>query len=320
MKVFRGVRVAALFVGSVVGAGFATGQEVQFFFGGGSVVNLLTASLFMALASYAFLDMGGKRIPCDKRLSLAADTVVTASSFAVYSAMIAAAEGVLFSLTGVAGFSSILAVLVMLFAGKNTAWLSSLNLIAVPLMAAVIVVVGVRVGGGQSGGALHPIRSLAYGGMNLLFSGALMMKEGATLTRSEKVIAAFFSGVLLFLMLLFMWRSVSMGPNTAMPFLSVASRGGLGTFASVALLLAILTTMASCGYLVSDRLSLLSSDRAFAAPLVTLAGILVSSIGFAPLVRTAYPIVSYLGLAVTFTVLFFALWSLLQKTAMKHRR
>ena len=46
---FRALRVAALFVGSVVGAGFATGQEVQLFFGGDGVTSLFVASLFMSV-------------------------------------------------------------------------------------------------------------------------------------------------------------------------------------------------------------------------------------------------------------------------------
>ena len=84
-----------------------------------------------------------------------------------------------------------------------------------------------------------------------------------------------------------------------MPFLAAADGVGLGMVAQVTLLLAVVTTMASCAYLATDFLARLSGDRVFAAPTVALLGILLSGFGFAPIVRATYPAVSYLGLAAT---------------------
>ena len=314
--IFRSLKTAALFVGSVVGAGFATGQEVQLFFGKEGVTSLVIASLFMAFCAFVFMDMGAKRVIGNPKVAVATDTVITLSSFAVYAAMIAAAEGVLEGLTGYAGLSALLAVAVMFLAGKRIGWVSGLNLIAVPCMAVIIILIGARTGSHQGGSAIHPVRALAYGGMNLLFSGALMVKEGETMRLSERVAASVIAGGLILPMLFFMWRCVAGNPPAEMPFLEVASREGLGTPASFLLLLAILTTMASCAYLVNERVASLAGDRTFAAPLVTLLGILTASAGFAPIVRTTYPIVSYLGLAATLIALFIVLrntFSLLRK-------
>ena len=297
MRSFKGCKTAALFVGSVVGAGFATGQEILLFFGDGGVLDLAVAALFMALCAWVFLNMGGKEVIKDLRLKVAADSVVALSSFAVYAAMIAAAEEVLSSLTGRAGWSAALAVFVMLFLGKRKGGIARLNLVAVPVMAGIILYVGFRFGEGRLGATFHPIKALSYGGMNLLFSAALMVKEGGSLTPKERRSACLWTGAFLFPMLLFMHRCVVVSPSPEMPFLAVASREGLGTLASVSLLLAILTTMASTAYLVTDRLTALTGDHALSVPLVTLLGILLSAVGFTPLVTYAYPVVSYLGLA-----------------------
>ena len=293
--VFRALRVAALFVGSVVGAGFATGQEVQLFFGGDGVASLIVASLFMAVCAFFFMEIGAKRL-VNARASVATDTLVSVCSFAVYAAMIAAAEELLVDVTGQAGLSALVAVTMMAF-GKRTASLSLFNLVAVPLMIVVIALVGVRSTGAVTGrfGLLTP---LAYGGMNLLFSGALMVKEGETSTHAERVFASVLLGAAVFAMLYFMRRAVA-GVTGDMPFLTAAVGANVGTVANLSLLLAIVTTMGACAHLTTSRLAALVGDGALAAPLVVLLGIVTSSFGFAAIVEVSYPIVSYLGLAAT---------------------
>ena len=238
MKCVRGVRAAALFVGSVVGAGFATGREISLFFGGDGVWSLVVASLFMAVCACSFLSMGASGKALDPRVTLAVDTVVSVSSFAVYAAMIAASEELLFLITGARGLSLLLAIIISALASGRIGWLSGLNLVAVPMMVAVIVTVGVRAEA-VTGGAFHPLRALAYGGMNMLFSGALMVEEGGRLSIAERVTASVTAGVLTFVLMLFMWKCVCGTSASSMPFLEAASRENVGTLASVALFLAI---------------------------------------------------------------------------------
>ena len=303
-KAIKSIRTAALFVGSVVGAGFATGQEVRLFFGESGVFDLVVASLFIALCAFAFLDMGARGVRFDPCVTLAVDTVVTISSFAVYAAMIAAADGVLLSLTGQKGLSVLLALAMMLFGSRGAERLSYLNLVAVPMMAAIIAAVGWK-GGGAAAGEIHLVRALAYGGMNLLFSGALMVQEGRDTSFGERLGSSLLAGGLLFVMLLFMWRSVRGEGAPEMPFLTVASRGGVGTLAAIALLLAIVTTMASCAYLVTGNLTRFVGDPLLSALLVPFLGIVASTAGFAVIVEVTYPIVSVLGLAFTLVTLVF---------------
>lgn len=304
MKVMRSIRAAALFVGSVVGAGFATGREVMLFFGADGVGSLFVASLFMAICVFAFMEIGARRA-LSSHVALVTDTLVSFSSLAVYAAMIAAAEKVLAETSGQSGLSLLLAALVGLLSMGRSDRLAGLNLLAVPFMVAVIVYVGVRSAGRVEGG-FHLLTPLAYGGMNLLFSGALMVGEGEKSTLGERVLASLISGAVIFLMLLFMRRCLVEGAD--MPFLVAAREEGVGTLAGIALLLAIVTTMASCAYLVIGRLSVWTGDPLLSASLVTLVGVLLSSFGFAPIVNATYPVVSYLGLAATLFALGYTLF------------
>jgi len=302
----KSLRTSALFVGSIVGAGFATGQEVSLFFGSDGVLSVVVASLFMAICAFAFMEIGA-RGGVSVGVRIATDTLVSLSSFAVYAAMIAAAEEVLSSLTGQDGISLFLAVGVGVFFARGRGNLSLLNLLAVPFMIVIILIVGGRVGGSIVGG-FHLLSALAYGGMNLLFSGALMVGEGEESTQRERIAASIMSGAMIFLMLLFMRRCATGGSD--MPFLDAADREGVGCAARISLLLAILTTMASCAYLGIDRLRTVTGDTLLSVGLVTLSGVALSAFGFAPIVRTTYPIVSYLGLAATIAALALSLFRL----------
>ena len=282
-------------MGSVVGAGFATGREVLLFFGTDGVGSILVASLFMAICAFAFMEIGARRA-LSPRVAFVTDGLVSLSSLAVYAAMIAAAEEVLAEASGQCGLSVLLAVGVGVLSMGRSDRLAGLNLLAVPFMVAVIIYVGVRSAGRIEGG-FHLLTSLAYGGMNLLFSGALMVGEGENSSLGERILASVISGVVIFLMLLFMRRCVANGAD--MPFLVAARSEGVGNLARIALLLAIVTTMASCAYLGIKRLSSVTADPLLSAALVTLIGALLSSFGFAPIVNVTYPVVSYLGLAVT---------------------
>lgn len=308
----KAARTACLFIGSVVGAGFATGQEIALFFGGGSLLNLVISACFMGGASYLFLEMGAEGAVRDRRISLAVDTLVALCSFVVYTAMIASSESLLYSLFGVRNLSLILVLGCLFVSGKSLKWVSRLNFAAVPVMILLVALVGIKSPSVCLSGSVRVVRSAAYGAMNMLFSGALMMKEGERLSKKERKLASLFGGVLIFVLLLFMFRSVG-NQGGEMPFLQAAKASGLGALVPASLLLAILTTMASCNYLVTDRLAALVRDPVLACTLPALGGVLLSRFGFSVIVNTAYPVVSYLGLV-------FSLLSILYSIILARKR
>ena len=131
-----------------------------------------------------------------------------------------------------------------------------------------------------------------------------MIEEGASLTKKERGIAALLCGGAIFVALFFIFRAIARESACEMPFLRAAQSAGLGAIAPVALILAIVTTMGGCDYLVSDRLNAFFRDPVFSSSLVALFGILLSLVGFVPIVKTAYPVVSYLGVAFTIALPF----------------
>jgi len=293
-------RVAALFVGSVVGAGFATGQEIALFFSGGTVLGPILAAVFMGGACFVFMEVGLPEGTARRVL----DVIVAIASFVVYAAMIAAAEEVLVGITALHGLSLLFALGSALLTRNGAERMKWLNLVAVPLMVAVVVAVGCRTDAPQVGGGVRLLAPFAYGAMNMLFSGALMATEGERLSRRERVVASLLATVMILAMLLFMHRAVASVPNDAMPFLAAADRLDMGALVPVTLLLAVVTTMTSCNYIFAREFSRHVPDPLFAATLTPLAGVIFARWGFANIVDTLYPAVSGLGLLLTAMVFF----------------
>ncbi|MBP5404339.1 MAG: hypothetical protein J6Y74_00055 [Clostridia bacterium] len=297
-RFFLAARVAALFVGSVVGAGFATGQEILLFFAGGNVLTLLFSALFMGASVIVFAEAGALL----RRGKKLADALIAISSFAVYAAMIAAAEELLFSLSSLRGLGFLLAAGSAALSLKSIGKLSLLNVVAVPLIIVIVIFVGAR-GASLSGGRFRPLSALAYGAMNMLFSGALMAKEGEKMSRKERILCGLISSALLFLLLFFMSRAV-LGKEGAMPFLSAAKEAGRELSAPIALLLAVVTTMTSCNYLITQEIRLLTKDDFLSAALPLLGGLLLSAWGFENVVTYLYPAVSALALGHSLVIFF----------------
>ena len=290
------LRVAALFVGSVVGAGFATGREIALFFGGGSLFCVLLSAAFMAFSSFVFLERGARCEGKSLRVFRRTKPLIAAASFVVYAAMLAAAEEVLIQLTALRGLSLLLGAMSLFFSLKSTEGLSYLNLLAVPVMVALVVWVGAQ-GRGSGGDDTRILSSFSYGAMNMLFSGAIMYEEGGKLGRGERVMTSLFIGGVLAMLLVYMYYCAA--DDSSMPFLVAAEKCGVGPFAPVMLLLSVFTTMTSCNYLVFEEMRRLTRDDVLSATLPFLLGMLVAAFGFSAIVNALYPVVSYLGLVFT---------------------
>ncbi|MEW6622448.1 MAG: hypothetical protein AB1420_04870 [Bacillota bacterium] len=103
------LKVAAAYIGTIVGAGFASGQEIlQFFgfFGGYGLFGLILSGIFFSLFGYMLLDLG-RRLKADSHLPVikfaggkyigtAIDYVITFFLFGALTVM-AAGAGALFS-------------------------------------------------------------------------------------------------------------------------------------------------------------------------------------------------------------------------------
>lgn len=343
---WRAAKVCFLYIGTVIGAGFASGKEIALFFGDTAPAGVALAAFFMALPEALFLYAG-------KHDLMPSGTVVRTGVFIAalssVAAMLAGCELALDDLTGVAGLGALAAVAAGVLVVLGTEKMKLANALLIPLLLLLLVAVYVKGGAPAFGGTFSLLKPVHYAGLDVLIGGMIISKEGKKLSAKEifftcAMSALFLGGVL------FMLQNIVLSDEThsSMPVLTVAESVGLKAAAGVLVVIAVFTTLVSslsiltdesvsalAGYAASPsrRRGLLRRAAAFlsspshhaAAVFCCLAALYpVSFFGFENIVAALYPFVGACGVVMTavtaFKVLRCAFSRGGDRTRSRHRR
>lgn len=321
---------AATYIGTVVGAGFASGQEVLQFFGllgplGVPAIVLTTGGF--AFFGYAIMEAGRRmnarshlpviREVSGRFISPILDVVTTFFLFGALSAMVAGAGSVLsqeFSVPWLLGAGLILVATVgtVLFGLRGVVTAVST---VVPLLMLGVLVVSLSVIVSR-GAALNapppgarplvpawPLAGATYISYNLIMSVPVLASLGTTL-RSKKevalssVVGAVGLGAALFLVFLAVVSSFPEVLKYEIPMAGMASEAYRlgGRFYTMIFLAEVYTTAVANLYGFSARIA--RSDSLSFKLVTVVAGsgaLLAGSVGFTNLVRTVYPAVGWAG-------------------------
>lgn len=299
MKLSEVFKISMTFIGTIIGAGFASGKEISLYFGTLSPLTPVLAGLFLGLFAFFFAELGrlsgddadilgllfkGVQKPVRKFIELA--------NYITFVAMIAGAELVLFESFSVAGggiFSALLAFSILL---KGNDGMKILNALLVPVI--IIAVTGLSVNAPTTPPPtkFSVLPPLAYASMNLLTGGYLVGGLTKRCSKSENVLIGMAVGLLSAALLFLLYRVVLTAPDAPMPVGAFAKSLNLGFVSGVLIYLAILTTMVS-------SLKVSSGGKAIKSLLAIGVGFLLSLAGFEALVDNFYPIIGYAGIALT---------------------
>ncbi|MBE7035651.1 MAG: hypothetical protein E7402_06035 [Ruminococcaceae bacterium] len=319
------LKISAIYVGTVLGAGFASGQELFLFFvrfSNRGFLGCLVAGFLFALlgglvcrrayrlsekSHQAYLQaVFGRRLA--QGLGYVTEVFLCVSFCVMLSgagALVAAQWG-LPGLLGSAG-TALLCFLVFCY---DLQGLSTINLILTPLMLLGMCFVSLfsepetvptfalRV---NPDGVFFPY-ALFYVGYNML-TGAAVLVPASALGTDKKTAAAggVLGGVLLFGLTVICTRALFFHPSLwqeALPLLSLAQRMGTvtGGAYAVVLYMAMLTTAVSTGFSVCRSVSRSGLPKKTAAGVVCLGALPLSLVEFSVLVRYTYVFFGVLGI------------------------
>ncbi|XOT94122.1 hypothetical protein ACMTAU_11935 [Alcaligenes pakistanensis] len=325
--------IAMAFVGVVVGAGFASGQEIlQFFssFGywgllGGVVSGLCFTVLGMAVGELSQVSVShsfkeGLYLICGPRLGVVVDIMITFFMYAIAVVMFAGGGSLMEQQWGVpAQYGSIAVMLitvlivflrvdrVMAFIGSVTPFLVlmviflciySWNTRDLPLQELDVIAQTKPQGTGH-----WLMGSLLYVSYNMVVGAPFLMIAGAQATsRRNALLGGLVGGLLLgFLIVLIsagVFGRIDTIGSAALPMLMLASEQSrlLGTIMSVVIFAMILTTSVGVLYSFSARI-FTPNTRKFniGTAIAGVLGLVGAKIGFINLVGTVYPFFGYLG-------------------------
>lgn len=321
---WRALKVCFLYIGTIIGAGFASGREIALFFGETAPLNVALSAVFMAVLEMLFLVAGRVNALPD---NTAIRTGVFIAAFSSVAAMLAGGDFALYSLTGVRSLGIITALLAGALVVGGIEKIKLANTLLIPLLIALLLAVYIRNGSPVFQGDFSFVKPLRYSGLDVLLGGIVISREGKKLNKKEIVatcvMSALFIGAVLFVL-----QNIVLSDtlHSSMPVLAVAEKVGLKTAAGILIAVAIFTTLVSSLDVLTQytqesfsRYAISHSDKAYSerrfvrfarkagAPenknVAVFATLLflypVSFFGFDLIVDTLYPFVSLCGILTT---------------------
>lgn len=309
----RAMSVAMLIVGTVIGAGFASGKEVVTFFG--AVPNVFTALITGALVfgcSVLFLFVGRRVQKTDigevngavfGKLRPLADVFMLFNSMTVLGAMLAGSDSLAAEFLDIRPITSVvLGLLCAVIAVKGMSGVIKANAVLVPIMIATLCVCSVMAidfpfRPQNSGINVYSIA--LYVSMNMILGGSVLTTVHKLSPREILLAAAVAALVIAGLLMCIMGALQSCSASHAdMPMLLVALKNGRAMYFICLPVIAasIFTTMLSAFKSVYDYVLGFFKNKILSAGAVLIGGLIVGAFGFSNVVGTLYPIIGAVGI------------------------
>lgn len=329
----KSIQIAGAFIGLIVGAGFASGQEIlQFFtsFGWMGIIGTVIATLLFSFLGMNLTQLGSRLQTnshkdviyhiCGRYLGIAVDVIITFFLFGVAVVMIAGAGSIFqqqFGIQPIVG-SVLMAAFAILTVCLNIQNVIKLMGVFTPiLLLLVLIVAGVsfagmdqsfseiqKVADTQSPAASNwALGGLLYVSYNIAAGAAMLAVMGGTV-KDEKtagmggILGGLGLGLLILLINLAMLTQIDKVAGADMPMLSLANEVSpfLGVLMSIVLLGMIYNTAVGMLYAFSARVVKAEHPQFKTVAIVSgVAAFGASFVGFITLVGTVYPVMGYLG-------------------------
>ena len=325
-------QIASAYIGTVIGAGFASGQEVlRFFdaFGLWGVPAIMVASTLFFLIGYSIL-LIGYRLKAQSHLDVVRftngpvlgafiDILITISLFGGLSAMIAGAGAIFgeqLSLTPMWG-TFVMALLALLTVSTGTRGVVRANSFLVPFLIAIMLAVSVaslirnpitpqEISATAALPGATPnwlLSATNYASYNIVISIGVLAPMGSAVRDKSKLLqgallgAAGLSAALIAIYLCVMTNIMEAGGRELPMVAAAGSLSGVIRILFVAVLFAaIYTTAVGNLFALSQRVTLGLPRKLFIALAACLA-LVAGQFGFSNMVRFLYPAVGYGGMA-----------------------
>lgn len=305
--------VAMLIVGTMIGAGFASGREVVSFFG--AVPNMFIALIAGTLVfgcSVLFLFVGRRVQKNDigevngavfGKLRPIADVFMLFNSMTVLGAMLAGSDSLASEFIDIRPLASIiLGLLCAVIAVRGMKGVLKANAVLVPIMIVFLLVCSITAIDfpfkAQSA-HIRPYSIVLYVSMNMILGGGVLTTVHK-LSPREIILASAVASAVIAALLMFIMGALqsSAAAHADMPMLLIALKSGKSMYFICLPVIAasIFTTMLSAFKSVYDYLSSFIKHKCLAAGIVLVVGLLVGAFGFSNVVDRLYPIIGGIGL------------------------
>lgn len=303
-KLIQNLKISSTFTAALVGAGFASGQEILLFFGGKNVVTVFLAAIFIALFCYIFLELG--RLTQGNIFSTAQPTfalcfnhIIKLINLIILAAMAAGSEYIIYLGFGIVGGGAVALMLSCACVLLGAEGIKLINTIIVPIMIMLILTILFTAGGKVIlQGNISIKNAITYAGMNLISGGYLISIMAKNTDKGQCKWIAVFSFMQVLILLVPVYAAVNLCADSIMPLVGQAYKHGLGLVGIVVVFLALFTSMVSA-------LAACTIEQPNKTYHYAVLGFLISLFGFYNLVNNTYMPIGAVGFSLTICCLFY---------------
>lgn len=319
------LNISSLYIGLVIGAGFASGREVLEYFNlknQKDLSGIILAAFMFSFIAYIILIKAKKHNICNffdfvdfvsGKWGYFLKCFMFFYMFTSFFVMISAG-GSLFSLYFAAdkklgtAIMVLICFVVLIFGTKG---IEVLNIILVPFMICGILCLCIFSVVAKCTPAINIlveaknnflISALCYASYNTINAGAVLVPASKGTSKKEIVLSSALSGGILGFLIFFVWITLNLFFNDVLfsdfPLLSIAQKCGnlFKSVYSAVLFMSICTTAASSGYGVLTAFKPKKiKDRIFPSLIICLLSTPLANFGFSALVANVYSIFGFLG-------------------------
>lgn len=293
------IKVTCLFIGAIVGAGFATGREVIVYFGEAGYFTPIAAGVMMGAASAVFL-LAGKYARVNgiwAAVNKITDFLVFSAMVITFAVMCSALEELSFTCFGIP--------LIGLVGGIICATLSCFDIKLIKNVSLMLVIVLIGACAAlyclctkMHKGDIYVLSALKYCGMNMLTGGCLIKDEGKQMSGRQIALCSVLNGTVSAVLLGFVYSVACSNSSSSMPVFVFAASQGLSVLGGVLIIAAILSTLLGAGRVAFVYLKGYFVSPALPALFLCLLAALGYGLDFSNAVDVFYPAIGVFGIAV----------------------
>ena len=293
---FYAFQSSGLFIGTVIGAGFATGEEIRLYFNNLSDSTVILSSMIFGVFSLLFLLASKKQKPKIPKPLIVVWKIVKFIAVSIsLIAMCSAAEEIIYAFLRLRFGGVIIFIVCMLLGEKENSVIAGINALIVPVI--VIFITAVYIKGGNKVveiGKIDFAPALVYSAMNIFGGGLMLDKIGKDMSVKQIVYSTIISFFIMCAMMLCIKKTVESNA-LSMPLLRVAMDNGMAYIGGIIVIFAIFTTMLSDVNIISCDLKDMAIKKWIRSGLLcALCGVGIC-VNFSSVVNSLYAYIGYCG-------------------------
>lgn len=305
MKVFRCLQICFIYIGSIIGAGFATGREIMLYFGGKGILSGAVAGLLMGIlcglflrSAKSFAKLKNSKSAFLRGICVVVKVALWLCTLASFVCMVSGCEEIISKTYGIANAGLWTGVFVCFLGICEMSVARKLNAIIVPLIILLLIILFAQ--GEKAADIQFSAKSaIGYCGMNIMTGGYIIAEQEESFNAKQTIFISAVSGIIFALCIAMVYAISIKYKDASMPIWEFAKDRGMSSLSGLIIYLAIFSTLISCAKLVCQENSAIKIPRIFSVAFLIIFSLIALRFDFSTIVGISYPIIGYVGIVYT---------------------